>query len=223
MFDKNNNLIYSDTVVYHEPTRQMYKVTSVGANTITVVELEHKFVEPAKSIVYSVDCLVQVQDTTKLSFNKFVKLSKEFDIFPHSSTPRAYFFGVFSEAGEILGLYKKYLRGDKELGLDEVILETGDTLWYLARIYEAYFCDQLLFFEQGFEKSPADAYFFDVGVAAGQLLDECSWENFFTTFVCLCEIIHWCNSTLEETLELNLRKLHTRKSRGKLAGNGDTR
>lgn len=221
MFDKNNSLICSDAIVFHAPTRQMYKVISVRANTITVVELEHKFVEPAKSIVYSVDC--QVQDTAKLSFDEFVKLSKEFDIFPGSSIPRAYFFGVFSEAGEILSMYKKYLRGDKELGLDEVILEAGDTMWYLARVYEAHFFDQVFDTEQKFEKSPVDKLFIDVGISAGQLLDECSWENFFTTFVCVCKVIHWCNCTLEETLELNLRKLHARKNSGKLAGNGDTR
>ncbi len=55
----------------------------------------------------------------------------------------AYTFGVISEAGEVAGKYKNYLRGDydnhvvvgsQEILRDQIILEIGDVLWYTSRV-----------------------------------------------------------------------------------------
>ena len=49
--------------------------------------------------------------------------------------------GLANEVGEVLGKYKKYLRGDKVIQQDfekALVDEMGDVLWYFVRI-----CDML--------------------------------------------------------------------------------
>ena len=42
--------------------------------------------------------------------------------------------GLVGEAGEVAEKYKKFLRGDSELNKDDIKLELGDVLYYIARI-----------------------------------------------------------------------------------------
>jgi len=48
--------------------------------------------------------------------------------------------GLTSEAGEVAGVRKKYLRGDygREEYHEKLKLELGDVLWYMAMICEEY-------------------------------------------------------------------------------------
>lgn len=51
--------------------------------------------------------------------------------------------GLASEAGEVLGKYKKYLRENKTIYhlVDELKKELGDVLWYIAEICTVYGID----------------------------------------------------------------------------------
>lgn len=43
--------------------------------------------------------------------------------------------GLGEEAGEVLGLFKKKIRGDKDPQFsDKLLKELGDTLWYLSQV-----------------------------------------------------------------------------------------
>jgi NTP pyrophosphatase (non-canonical NTP hydrolase) len=44
--------------------------------------------------------------------------------------------GLANEAGEVLGKYKKFLRGDKDIDdtWEGIASELGDVLWYIARV-----------------------------------------------------------------------------------------
>lgn len=48
--------------------------------------------------------------------------------------------GLTSEAGEVAGVRKKYLRDDysRQEYIDKLLLELGDTLWYLAMTCESH-------------------------------------------------------------------------------------
>lgn len=46
--------------------------------------------------------------------------------------------GIAGEAGEVSDLIKKYHSGVKELDIDNIKLELGDVLWYVAEACDAF-------------------------------------------------------------------------------------
>jgi NTP pyrophosphatase (non-canonical NTP hydrolase) len=69
-------------------------------------------------------------------FNEYQSRTRDTAIYPerHASTYTS--LGLASEAGEVAGTIKKYLRGDfdQEELVSRLAAELGDVLWYLARI-----------------------------------------------------------------------------------------
>ena len=48
-----------------------------------------------------------------------------------------YYNDIVNEVGEVLGKYKKQIRGDGDK-YKEIRAELGDVLWYLARMFDHY-------------------------------------------------------------------------------------
>ena len=73
---------------------------------------------------------------SKLEFNEFQKLCAKTAVYPKEAALAYCVLGLTSEAGEVAGKMKKYIRGD--YGYDDMMLsvrsELGDVLWYVAMI-----------------------------------------------------------------------------------------
>lgn len=75
---------------------------------------------------------------TGISFNKYQEKTRETAIYPKEKALEYTAFGLFSEAGEVAGKFKKMIR-DKGGILDDEVKsaisdEIGDVLWYAARL-----------------------------------------------------------------------------------------
>lgn len=53
-----------------------------------------------------------------------------------TAPPQERVMGLLEEAGEIAGIFKRYLRGDYtgDVAVSKLHKELGDVLWYLARV-----------------------------------------------------------------------------------------
>ncbi len=68
------------------------------------------------------------------SYNEIVALTK---VYPDSAKYIYTALGLTSEAGEVAGKIKKYIRGDYEsidIIRDKIIDELGDVLWYITAL-----------------------------------------------------------------------------------------
>lgn len=77
-----------------------------------------------------------------LSLDDYQTRAKATDTYPPATRLVALLMGIANEAGETLGKYKKYLRGDESMQDENalktaLIAEIGDTLWYLAMVSDA--------------------------------------------------------------------------------------
>lgn len=69
-----------------------------------------------------------------MDFNQYQKSSRKTAIYPGVGTNCIYpALGIASEAGEVAGKIKKFLR-DGKLNKTELALELGDCLWYIAQL-----------------------------------------------------------------------------------------
>ena len=59
--------------------------------------------------------------------------------------------GLANEVGELLGKYKKQIRGDGSK-FKEIRVELGDILWYLARLFDHYGISQMEVLHRNFVK-----------------------------------------------------------------------
>ena len=71
-----------------------------------------------------------------MDLNEFQKFCERTAVYPKELGPAYCLTGLLSEAGEVAGKMKKYLRGDYgyEAMQDGVISELGDVLWYIAML-----------------------------------------------------------------------------------------
>lgn len=70
--------------------------------------------------------------------NEYQEWSEKTAIYPKDAGLAYVILGLMSEAGEVAGKYKKCIRDDNGILSEErknqMIDETGDILWYLARL-----------------------------------------------------------------------------------------
>ena len=57
--------------------------------------------------------------------------------YPEDKEEEYLLIGLANEVGEVLGKYKKQIRGDGDK-YKEIRAELGDVMWYLARIFDMY-------------------------------------------------------------------------------------
>ena len=86
--------------------------------------------------------MVKEWERTKLAWEATYKeFTKRTAQYPKEVEMEYLMLGLSSEVGEVLGKYKKYLRGDKMIRQDfekALLDELGDVMWYFVRI-----CDVL--------------------------------------------------------------------------------
>ena len=73
-----------------------------------------------------------------MNFDEYQKKASEFRL--PAATPEERVFGLFEEAGEVSGIFKRIIRGDYGIPPDPSVVgpklhkELGDVLWYLSQI-----------------------------------------------------------------------------------------
>ncbi|AUC61533.1 hypothetical protein AA637_10365 [Cyanobacterium sp. HL-69] len=75
-----------------------------------------------------------------MNINEYVELTKQTAIYPPDTFLEYLTLGLASEAGEVSGVVKKYIRKDfpLEKAQEKLTKELGDVFWYWARL-----CDEL--------------------------------------------------------------------------------
>ena len=86
--------------------------------------------------------MVKEWERTKLAWEAtYMQFTRETAQYPKEVEMEYLMLGLANEVGEVLGKYKKYLRGDKVVQQDfekALVDEMGDVMWYFVRI-----CDML--------------------------------------------------------------------------------
>ena len=86
--------------------------------------------------------MIKEWERTKLAFEETYKqFTRNTAQYPKEVEMEYLMLGLANEVGEVLGKYKKYLRGDVLIQQDfeqKLISEMGDVMWYFVRI-----CDML--------------------------------------------------------------------------------
>jgi hypothetical protein len=161
-----------------------------------------------------------------MNHEQYVETLQQFIVYPPEKAQEYLECLLFSEIGEVVGVHAKYVRGD----FDEteykkrLIGELGDVLFACSLRFDD-FEDYLDDWRQrdygnSFKDLAGDAmqsvhWWLEVGVEKG-------WS--ISSFSCL--LLAYCSAlgiTIEELREANVKKLQSRKERGKIRGDGDER
>lgn len=72
------------------------------------------------------------------NFHSYIRRTRTTAIYPAGKALDYLVLGLCSEAGEVAGVHKKYIRGDKTHYeyKKQLIKELGDVLWYWCRIVD---------------------------------------------------------------------------------------
>lgn len=192
-----------------------------------------------------------MSDLIKNYQSQIVEISKNYSIFGTPEAIKVYGLGLSEEVGEVLGLLKRYYRGDayekEECGEFKWKLckELGDVTAYLTLVLHSFELkfEYLLAEENGvyhpIGSNSGNTYFnslnlsMEVGRIASELasyeLDgELQRQDLF--IACSQQLIYFVscialdfNLTLENVLEANLTKLNTRVANGTHVGTGSDR
>ena len=72
-----------------------------------------------------------------MDFETYKKWTRSTAIYPKDREEEYLMIGLANEVGEVLGKYKKQVRGDGDK-YKEIRGELGDVCWYLARLFDMY-------------------------------------------------------------------------------------
>ena len=72
-----------------------------------------------------------------MDFETYKKWTREAAVYPKELEEEYLMIGLANEVGEVLGKYKKQLRGDGDK-YKEIRSELGDVMWYIARLFDMY-------------------------------------------------------------------------------------
>ena len=72
-----------------------------------------------------------------MDFETYKEWTKTTAVYPKDREEEYLLIGLANEVGEVLGKYKKQVRGDGSK-YKEIRAELGDVCWYLARIFDMY-------------------------------------------------------------------------------------
>jgi len=75
------------------------------------------------------------KDSFESDFTFYQEKTGETAIYPEDDALEYLALGLNGEAGEVAEKVKKHIRDDKDLG-EELAMELGDVLWYLARLVD---------------------------------------------------------------------------------------
>lgn len=149
--------------------------------------------------------------------------------------------GLMGEFGELCEKFKKILRDNNgnmsEERKDGVISECSDLLWYLFQIYseskidfEKEYVEKQLFAEQkssllnllvAMNCAISDIAVFCV--SKNQVLLSCITDPVNSLISCIKCICIICNTTIENVMDYNIKKLKDRLDRNVICGDGDKR
>ncbi len=83
-------------------------------------------------------CFLKSGKESKMDFSEYQLKAMTFAVYPKERALEYSTLGLTSEAGEVAGKVKKYIRGDvHSLTQHEVASELGDVLWYCAAVADA--------------------------------------------------------------------------------------
>ena len=71
-----------------------------------------------------------------MQLNEYQKATNQFAIYPEDKAIEYLALGLVSEAGEVAGKVKKFIRDKTELDalIDSVAAEIGDVMWYISEL-----------------------------------------------------------------------------------------
>ena len=72
-----------------------------------------------------------------MDFETYKEWTRETAVYPKELEEEYLMIGLANEVGEVLGKYKKQLRGDGDK-YKEIRSELGDVMWYIARLFDMY-------------------------------------------------------------------------------------
>lgn len=187
------------------------------------------------------------------SFKEYAEATNQFAVFPDEVALDYVWLGLANEAAELLGKYKKVLRGDKtfEEQLPDLKAEEGDSVWYFAQYVLKYniSIDLLEVYDEQLSYSASKSTIMELfedlmyiisclpkigkdkqndTLTVVDLKEEFANIQYRTSFCkaiyfILKELARRFYSNLNEIMNDNLNKLSDRKERGVIKGSGDLR
>ena len=79
----------------------------------------------------------KIMEQRKMDWATYQDWTKTTAVYPEEKEEEYLMVGLANEVGELLGKYKKEIRGDGEK-LDDKLDELGDVCWYIARLFDHY-------------------------------------------------------------------------------------
>ena len=178
----------------------------------------------------------------KMNFKEYQTESRKTALYPNLNLSIEYpLMGLMGEFGELSEKFKKVLRDNKGVmspdRIDGIINEASDILWYLFQIYsesgidfEKEYTEKQLSMEQkssllnllvAMHCSISDIAIFCV--SKNKVLLSCITDPANSLVACVKCVCLMCNTTIENVMDYNIKKLKDRLDRNVIRGDGDKR